>query len=311
LNPSSIRQKILPDRRTGILFTASARLLRDRGAGYNGRAKKIEGNPLHPLNRGKLCARGQAGLQVLYNPDRLKNAVRQTGGRDSRHFEPLYWAEALDLLKEKIVALSTPNRLAFLGGLMPDHLYQLASKLLEALGAAPPVVFDFHSALEGDLQLCSCPKFFSGRRICQFMISPSRMWFFRLELISSRHGCHLWLRVWPLAPCASEGWADEGFSFNSSRAYRQPRRQPMNGSLSDRRRLIAPRSADIVRKARSLATAHTLCLQNVDVQMAAASEVLVETPPVGKCLADADRAVATWGFSRAVKGLSTCWPHKH
>ena len=44
----------------------------------NGRAKKIEGNPLHPLNRGKLCARGQAGLQVLYNPDRLKNAVRQT-----------------------------------------------------------------------------------------------------------------------------------------------------------------------------------------------------------------------------------------
>src|SRR3989304_5500218 len=31
----------------------------------NGRAKKIEGNPLHPLNRGKLCARGQAGLHVL------------------------------------------------------------------------------------------------------------------------------------------------------------------------------------------------------------------------------------------------------
>jgi anaerobic selenocysteine-containing dehydrogenase len=28
----------------------------------NGRALKIEGNPEHPLNRGKLCARGQAGL---------------------------------------------------------------------------------------------------------------------------------------------------------------------------------------------------------------------------------------------------------
>src|SRR3989304_6441107 len=61
----------------------------------NGRAKKIEGNPRHPLNRGKLCARGQAGLQVLYNPDRLKHAVRQTGGRGSRRFEPLYWEEAL------------------------------------------------------------------------------------------------------------------------------------------------------------------------------------------------------------------------
>ena len=36
----------------------------------NGRALKIEGNPEHPLNQGKLCARGQAGLQLLYNPDR-------------------------------------------------------------------------------------------------------------------------------------------------------------------------------------------------------------------------------------------------
>ena len=115
----------------------------------NGRAKKIEGNPLHPLNRGKLCARGQAGLQVLYNPDRLKNAVRQTGGRGSRIFEPLYWEDALKTLTDKISGLSDPSRLAFFGGLMPDHLYQLTSKLLTALGAPPPVIFDLHAALEG------------------------------------------------------------------------------------------------------------------------------------------------------------------
>src|SRR5512135_772813 len=36
-----------------------------------GRAKKIEGNPLHPVNKGKLCARGQAILQELYHPDRI------------------------------------------------------------------------------------------------------------------------------------------------------------------------------------------------------------------------------------------------
>ena len=28
-----------------------------------GRAKKIEGNPNHPVNKGRLCAIGQAGLQ--------------------------------------------------------------------------------------------------------------------------------------------------------------------------------------------------------------------------------------------------------
>ena len=115
----------------------------------NGRAKKIEGNPNHPLNRGKLCARGQAGLQMLYNPDRLKNAVRQSGGRGSNKFEPLYWPDALELLAEKITSLGSPSRLAFLGGLMPDHLHDLVNRWLEALGAPPPVMFDLLTAFEG------------------------------------------------------------------------------------------------------------------------------------------------------------------
>jgi anaerobic selenocysteine-containing dehydrogenase len=115
----------------------------------NGRAKKIEGNPLHPLNQGKICARGQAGLQVLYNPDRLQNAVQQSGGRGSRQFEPLYWDDALNLLAEKLASLGSPDRLVFLGGLMPDHVYRLANRLLNALGASPPISFDLHSAFEG------------------------------------------------------------------------------------------------------------------------------------------------------------------
>src|SRR3989337_3221477 len=53
-----------------------------------GRAKKIEGNPLHPVNRGKLCARGQAGLQLLYNPDRVTGAVTQSK-RGERKFKPV------------------------------------------------------------------------------------------------------------------------------------------------------------------------------------------------------------------------------
>lgn len=116
----------------------------------NGRARKIEGNPLHPLNRGKLCARGQAGLQVLYNPDRLRNAVRQVGRRGSRQFEPIYWDDAINLLTERLQAeVSAPSGIAFVGGLIPDHLYALVSRFLAALGAPPPVLYDLHSALEG------------------------------------------------------------------------------------------------------------------------------------------------------------------
>lgn len=114
----------------------------------NGRAKKIEGNPLHPLNRGKLCARGQAGLQELYHPDRLRNAVRQSGGRGSRQFEPLYWDEALGQLLERVRS-TDPARIAFLGGIMPDSLYLLVNRWLQALGAPPPVIFDLQTSLDG------------------------------------------------------------------------------------------------------------------------------------------------------------------
>ena len=115
----------------------------------NGRAKKIEGNPNHPLNRGRLCARGQAGLQTLYNPDRLKNAIAQTGGRGSRIFEPIYWSDGLDLLVEKIQTLGSPKRMAFLSGLMSDHLHNLVNRWLSALGTSPAIMFDLLTAFDG------------------------------------------------------------------------------------------------------------------------------------------------------------------
>jgi anaerobic selenocysteine-containing dehydrogenase len=115
----------------------------------NGRPRKIEGSPAHPLNRGKLCARGQAGLQLLYNPDRLKNAVRQNNGRGSREFEPVAWEVALDQLTSAFEGLSSPDAVGFFGGLLPDHLHTLVSQFMNSSGAPPPVLFDLHSALEG------------------------------------------------------------------------------------------------------------------------------------------------------------------
>ena len=44
-------------------------------------AKKLEGNPAHPVNRGGLCARGQAAIQVTYHPDRITQPLKRTGDR--------------------------------------------------------------------------------------------------------------------------------------------------------------------------------------------------------------------------------------
>ena len=54
-----------------------------------GLAKKLEGNPQHPVNQGKLCARGQAGLQVLYHPDRITHPIKRTGPRGSGEFQEI------------------------------------------------------------------------------------------------------------------------------------------------------------------------------------------------------------------------------
>ena len=63
-----------------------------------GRAIKIEGNPDHPVSQGKTSVRCQAGLQALYNPDRLTGPMRRTGERGSGQFQPVSWDEALNQL---------------------------------------------------------------------------------------------------------------------------------------------------------------------------------------------------------------------
>ena len=53
-----------------------------RGEILDGRLEKITGNPQHPNNRGKLCSRGHAGINTLYDPDRLLYPLKRSGGRE-------------------------------------------------------------------------------------------------------------------------------------------------------------------------------------------------------------------------------------
>ena len=61
---------------------------------FEGRAKKIEGNPNHPMNRGKLCVRCQAGVQLLYHPDRIPGPMKRSGPRGSGQYERISWNDA-------------------------------------------------------------------------------------------------------------------------------------------------------------------------------------------------------------------------
>jgi molybdopterin-containing oxidoreductase family iron-sulfur binding subunit len=64
-----------------------------------GRAVKIEGNPNSPINRGGLCARGQAALQGLYNPDRVRTPLARNAAGE---LAPVTWEDALGRFGERV-----------------------------------------------------------------------------------------------------------------------------------------------------------------------------------------------------------------
>jgi anaerobic selenocysteine-containing dehydrogenase len=80
-------------------------------------AKKIEGNPEHPISMGGTCARGQAGVQALYHPDRVQTPLKLSGPRGSGRYQPISWKEAQQLLVTQLQQQqATPDGIALLTG---------------------------------------------------------------------------------------------------------------------------------------------------------------------------------------------------
>ncbi len=81
----------------------------------DGRVIKIDGNPADPNSRGKLCARGQAGLNHQYHPERLLYPLRRVGERGSGKWRRITWDEAYDELARRLNACreKDPTRFAF------------------------------------------------------------------------------------------------------------------------------------------------------------------------------------------------------
>ncbi len=94
-----------------------------------GRAVKLEGNPENPINQGKLCSRGQAALQGLYNPGRIKAPMARSadGG-----FVEITWDDAIARLAAKLGEAG--NRLAVISGAPRGSFSDLLAEWTAALG---------------------------------------------------------------------------------------------------------------------------------------------------------------------------------
>ncbi len=108
-----------------------------------GRPVKLEGNPDHPINQGKLCGRGQTSLGRTYLPDRYPQPmVRGAGGS----LEPSTWDDAMAQLAAKLA--SARGRTWILGGTVGPSLGGVIDQFAVAAGANRIVYEPFaHEAL--------------------------------------------------------------------------------------------------------------------------------------------------------------------
>jgi anaerobic selenocysteine-containing dehydrogenase/Fe-S-cluster-containing dehydrogenase component len=102
-----------------------------------GRPVKLEGNPDHPVNRGRLCARGQASIGRTYHPDRLQGPMKRGA---SGELEPTTWDEAVALVAAEIA--KAPQKTQVLGGLTGPTRGQLIDDFVAAVGAGGRTVYE-------------------------------------------------------------------------------------------------------------------------------------------------------------------------
>ncbi len=100
----------------------------------NGVVKKIEGNPKHPLNSGKICAKGNSGISAVYDENRVKYPLIRIGEKGSNRWKKVSWEEAFNYIAKKIkpVMENEPEKLH-----LTSHGYGGAhfKYLLKAMGS--------------------------------------------------------------------------------------------------------------------------------------------------------------------------------
>ncbi len=111
----------------------------------NGIVTKLNPNPKFPKSKNMLCARGNAGIQALYDPDRLKYPMVRIGEKGEGKFKRVSWDEAYNAIlngTEKFPGLSKimdeeeDNRSSMLfcaGEGMAEHTFK---QFYEAFGSS-------------------------------------------------------------------------------------------------------------------------------------------------------------------------------
>lgn len=101
----------------------------------NGRIWKVTGQKDHPSSKGRLCARGHAGMTVAYHKDRVTQPMKRLGEND---YMPISWEQAYGEIAAKLAEVQKnhgPEKIFFSHNPRPTNNFYLP-RLMAAMGSA-------------------------------------------------------------------------------------------------------------------------------------------------------------------------------
>ncbi len=137
-----------------------------------GRAVKVEGNPEHPINQGKLCARGQATLQELYNPDRLITAQMRNAEGNFVSLETEIAIKQIGNHVKSLVSQKAAKEIAMITSLNSGSLANCADEFMNSIGGEKPVIYEAvnYSAIKS-----ACNKVFGKNIVPKMSLQDADM----------------------------------------------------------------------------------------------------------------------------------------
>jgi anaerobic selenocysteine-containing dehydrogenase len=103
----------------------------------DGKLEKVEGDPEHPYNQGRLCPRCVALPETVNHPDRLKYPLKRVGERGEGKWERISWDEAYDICEKnykEIAAKYGPWSIVGFRGTGRDTMWQI-DRMIYAMGS--------------------------------------------------------------------------------------------------------------------------------------------------------------------------------
>ena len=122
---------------------------RDSMIGYveDGRLVKLEGHPDSIRTRGFICAKGQAGVNQVYFPDRILHPLKRVGKRGEHKWKRISWDEAVDEVAARLQPLldaGTPEKFMYQYG---RHKASQAATMYDFMNAFGTGTIGNHTAI--------------------------------------------------------------------------------------------------------------------------------------------------------------------